>query len=151
MTSLPMPPGLSDSSLSGFVPGSATGCDAIQAASPAATDEQHLLRAFRTFAETAGSLEYSYSLLRAEVARLRRELEESHAGLARSLEQNRSMRQHLDRILESLPCGVVVVSSSGEITHWNPEARRLLALEEIFKSPTRSEERRVGKECRSRW
>jgi len=136
MTSLPMPPGLSDSSLSGFVPGSATGCDAIQAASPAATDEQHLLRAFRTFAETAGSLEYSYSLLRAEVARLRRELEESHAGLARSLEQNRSMRQHLDRILESLPCGVVVVSSSGEITHWNPEARRLLALEEIFKSPT---------------
>ena len=113
MTSLPMSPGLSDSSLSGFVPGSATGCDAIQAASPAATDEQHLLRAFRTFAETAGSLEYSYSLLRAEVARLRRELEESHAGLARSLEQNRSMRQHLDRILESLPCGVVVVSSSG--------------------------------------
>jgi PAS domain S-box-containing protein len=92
-----------------------------------------LLRAFRSFAETAGSLQHSYSLLRAEVARLRRELEESHAGLARSLEQNRSMRQHLDRILESLPCGVFVVSSIGEITHWNPEGRRILALEEIFK------------------
>jgi two-component system, sensor histidine kinase FlrB len=57
---------------------------------------------------------------------LRQELEESHAGLARSLEENRSMRQHLDRILESLPCGVVVVSASGEITRLNPEGRRLL-------------------------
>jgi two-component system, sensor histidine kinase FlrB len=135
MTSLPMPPGLPDSPPSGFVPHPATLCEGIEAdyptVSPAASDEQHLLRAFRTFAETAGSLEHSYSLLRAEVARLRRELEESHAGLARSLEQNRSMRQHLDRILESLPCGVVVVSSGGEITHWNPEAQRLLALEEI--------------------
>src|SRR6202050_1219034 len=140
MTSLPMPQGLSASARAGFVPNPAAACDAIEAAPPVAaqspSDEQHLLRAFRTFAETAGSLEHSYGLLRAEVARLRRELEGSHACLARSLEQNRSMRQHLDRILESLPCGVVVVSSSGEITHWNPEARRLLALEEIFKSPT---------------
>jgi len=139
MTSLPMPQGVSDSLLSGFVPNPAPGCDEIEAAGGVTTvfqvlpEEQHLLRAFRSFAETAGSLEHSYGLLRAEVARLHRELEESHAGLARSLEQNRAMRQHLDRILESLPCGVVVVSSSGEITHWNPEAQRILAFEEIFK------------------
>jgi two-component system sensor histidine kinase FlrB len=123
-----MPPGLSDPSLSGFAlptigaPPS-FGAHAIE-------DEQHLLRAFRTFAETAGSLERSYSLLRAEVARLRAELEESHAGLARSLEENRAMRRHLNRILESLPCGVAVVSASGEITHLNPEGMRLLGFEQ---------------------
>ncbi|HEY6766717.1 MAG TPA: ATP-binding protein [Candidatus Sulfotelmatobacter sp.] len=93
-------------------------------------DEQHLLRAFRSFAETAGSLEHYYALLRAELSGLRQELEESHTGLARSLEQNRSIRERLDCILERLPCGVMVVSSERQITHLNPEARRLLGLKE---------------------
>ena len=65
-------------------------------------DEQFLLRAFRSFAEAAGSLEHSYGLLRAEVERLRRELESSNSDLALSLEENRGMRVHLDRILEWL-------------------------------------------------
>lgn len=89
-------------------------------------DEKFLLRAFRSFSEAAGSLERSYSLLRAEVGRLRRELEATNADLATSLEENRSMRAHLDRILAGLPCGVLVVSSAGEITRVNPEALRLL-------------------------
>jgi len=96
---------------------------------PASGDEQFLLQAFSSFAEAAGSLERSYSLLRAEVGRLRGELEESHDGLARSLEETRTMRQHLDRILEGLPCGVLVVAENGEITRVNPEGRRLLAWE----------------------
>jgi PAS domain S-box-containing protein len=91
-------------------------------------DEQFLLQAFSSFAEAAGTLERSYSLLRAEVGRLRRELEESHDGLARSLEETRTMREHLDRILEALPCGVLVVADNGEITRVNPEGRRLLGL-----------------------
>jgi len=124
-----MPAGLSDPSLSGFAMHTVAS-DEIGADAGLVPDEQHLLRAFRTLAETAGSLERFYGELRAEVARLRFELEESHAGLARSLEENRSMRQHLDRILESLPCGVVVVSSAGAITHLNPEAKRLLGLED---------------------
>jgi two-component system sensor histidine kinase FlrB len=90
-------------------------------------DGQFLLQAFSSFAEAAGSLERSYSLLRAEVARLHRELEESNGGLARSLNENRAMRQHLDHILEGLPCGVLVVAGGGEISRVNPEARRLLA------------------------
>ena len=93
---------------------------------PASGDEQFLLQAFTSFAEAAGSLERSYSLLRAEVGRLRQELEESNGGLARSLEENRTMRQHLDRILEGLPCGVLVVADNGEISRVNPEGRRLL-------------------------
>jgi PAS domain S-box-containing protein len=129
MTSLPMPSGFSD--LAVLARNAAAVPEGINTHSfvDGMQDEQHLLRAFRSFAETAASLERGYSLLRAEVARLRQQLEESHAGLARSLEQNRSMREHLDRILESLPCGVAVVSSNGEITHLNPEGKRLLGLE----------------------
>jgi signal transduction histidine kinase len=36
------------------------------------------------------------------------------------------MRDHLDRILEGLPCGVLVASSDGQISRANPEALRLL-------------------------
>ncbi len=89
-------------------------------------DEKFLLHAFRSFAETADSLERSYAKLRAEVARLHGELAQSNAGLARSLEENRTMRQHLDRILDSLPCGVMVVMADGEIARINPEGQRLL-------------------------
>jgi len=95
---------------------------------PVLADEQALRRAFRSFAEAAGSLERSYGLLRAEVERLRSELEEKNADLARSLEENRSMRVHVDRVLEGLPCGVLVVSGGDEISRANPEAVRLLGL-----------------------
>jgi signal transduction histidine kinase len=90
--------------------------------------EQFLLQAFRSFAEAADSLERSYGRLRGEVARLRSELKQSNAGLQRSLEENRQMRQHLDRILDGLPCGVVVTSEDGWVTLANPEGRRLLGL-----------------------
>ncbi|HTS36803.1 MAG TPA: ATP-binding protein [Candidatus Solibacter sp.] len=93
-------------------------------------DGEFLLRAFRSFAATAASLEDSYSQLRGEVARLRAELERRNRDLGRSLEENRSMRAHLDRILEGLPCGVLVASSNGAITRINPEALRLLGCGE---------------------
>jgi len=88
--------------------------------------EQFLLRAFRSFAMAAESLERSYGLLRSEVVRLNGELAESNAGLARSLEENREMRRHLDRILNGLPCGVLVARGNGDISLLNPEGRRLL-------------------------
>src|SRR5271170_7247328 len=93
---LPLPPGLSETTI---------GNPGLGTMSP--EDEQYLLRAFRSFAEAASSLELSYGKLQAEVARLRRELESSHNDLALSLAENRSMRIHLDRILEGLPCGVL--------------------------------------------
>ncbi len=89
-------------------------------------NERFLLQAFRSFAEAAHSLERSYRLLRCEVERLHAELAQSHAGLARSLEENREMRRHLDRILDGLPCGVLVARSNGTISLVNPEGRRLL-------------------------
>jgi two-component system sensor histidine kinase FlrB len=88
--------------------------------------EDFLLQAFRSFAGAAASLERSYGLLRSDVARLNGELQESHKGLERSLEENRRMRLHLDRILDGLPCGVLVARADGKISLINPEGKRLL-------------------------
>jgi len=46
-------------------------------------DQQSLLVAFRSFTHAAGSLEHSYALLRAEVERLHRELEDTQGKLRR--------------------------------------------------------------------
>jgi PAS domain S-box-containing protein len=125
MTSLPMPSGWPDPLSNGPLAGAVE----THFGNTGAEDEQFLLRAFRSFARAADSLERSYGLLRAEVERLRQELEQSHSDLAQSLEENRGIREHLDRILEGLPCGVVVVSGDGEIARVNPEALRLLGFE----------------------
>jgi hypothetical protein len=76
-----------------------------------ALDERSLSRAFASFTEAAASLERSYLHLQAEVARLRHELGETNRDLASSLEENHRMRQHLDRILQGLPCGGAVAGS----------------------------------------
>jgi signal transduction histidine kinase len=91
-------------------------------------DDAFLLRAFRSFAQAASSLERSYGLLREEVGRLRLELEQANRDLVQSLDENRSMRAYLDRVLEGLPCGVLVVSGADEISRANPEALRLLGI-----------------------
>ena len=89
-------------------------------------EERSLVRAFALFTDAAASLERSYTQLQGEVARLRRELEESNRDLSRSLEKNRRMQQHLDRIVEGLPCGVLVTETGGQISVANPVARKLL-------------------------
>lgn len=123
MTSLPIPAARPEQILC------ASDLLQLNAGNPGVLDEQCLLRAFRSFSEVAGSLERSYGTLRAEVERLRRELTESNTDLARSLEENRSMRLHLDRILSGLPCGVLVVAGNDQISQANPEARRLLGID----------------------
>ncbi|MFZ0814001.1 MAG: ATP-binding protein, partial [Candidatus Sulfotelmatobacter sp.] len=102
-------------------------------------NEQFLVQAFHSFAEAADSLERSYGSLRSEVARLHGELAQSNAGLERSLAENRQMRRHLDRILDGLPCGVLVARANGVISLVNPEGRRLLgsAVESLSVVPAR--------------
>lgn len=57
---------------------------------------------------------------------MRFDLERTNRDLASSLEENARMRSFLTRVLESLPCGVIVVDRNGALRMVNPEARRLL-------------------------
>src|SRR5689334_1658771 len=91
-------------------------------------DERALAQAFASFTEAAGSLERSYGQLQEEVARLRRELEQSNLELANSTEQNRQMRVRLDRIVEALPCGVLVTEPDGTVSISNPETKRQIGV-----------------------
>jgi signal transduction histidine kinase len=87
---------------------------------------QSLVKAFRSFANAAVSLESSYSQLQAEVARLRHELERANQDLNQSLEENRRIRAYLSRTLECLPCGVLVVDENRKLKLANPAAHGLL-------------------------
>jgi two-component system sensor histidine kinase FlrB len=93
---------------------------------PARDPDHPLARAFASFTEAAGSLERTYGQLQGQVAHLRQELEVTNRDLAKSLEENHRMRERLRRILEGLPCGVLVVESGTRISILNPEAARLL-------------------------
>src|SRR5208282_3372835 len=85
-----------------------------------------LAAAFASFTQTAGALETTYTKLQAEVVRLRHELENKNRSLAQSLEENARMRTYLARILEGLPCGVVVLDGQLNLRMINPAASRLL-------------------------
>ena len=97
---------------------------------------QSLTRAFLTFTQAAGSLEKSYVQLQAEVARLRADLECANADLSRSLQETSSVRAFLGRILEDLPCGVLVTDEDGNPRLLNPEGRRLLELDSDYTAGT---------------
>jgi len=85
-----------------------------------------LARAFASFSEAAGSLERTYRRLRAQVAHLSQELEVTNRNLANSLEENRRIRERLRRIVDSLPCGVLLWEEGERVSMLNPEAARLL-------------------------
>ena len=88
--------------------------------------QRTLVKAFLSFSSAAGSLESSYSQLQAEVARLRQELEKANQDLSESLAENERIRAYLSRILECLPCGVLVVGADRQLKLANPAAHRLL-------------------------
>ena len=93
---------------------------------PAPGADHPLARAFRSFTEAAGSLERTYGQLQHQVTTLRQELEVTNRSLTVSLDENRRMRERLRCIVESLPCGVLVVEGRTQISMLNPEASRLL-------------------------
>src|SRR5271163_839434 len=89
-------------------------------------DAEHpLARAFASFHRAAGSLERTYGQLQSQVAHLRQELEVTNRDLATSLEENHRIRERLRRIVEGLPCGVLVIEAGSRISTLNPEAVRL--------------------------
>ena len=93
---------------------------------PVRDPEHPLARAFASFTEAAGSLERTYGQLQGQVSHLRQELEVTNRDLATSLEENHRIRERLRRIVEGLPCGVLVIEAGSRISTLNPEAARLL-------------------------
>jgi signal transduction histidine kinase len=90
---------------------------------------QLLADAFSEFISASSLLEASYRDLQQEVAHLGSELAERNAALTRSLADNDRMRAALQQMIDSMPCGVLVLNQAGRIVTINPEACRLLELD----------------------
>ncbi len=89
---------------------------------------QLLADAFSEFIAASSVLESSYRDLQGEVGRLSAELSRRNAALSQSLAENDRMRGALQQMLDSMPCGVLVLNNGGKIVMINPEGRRLLNL-----------------------
>ncbi|MGO9339039.1 MAG: sensor histidine kinase [Terracidiphilus sp.] len=87
-----------------------------------------LADAFSEFISASSLLEASYRDLQREVRQLGFELAERNAALTRSLAENDRMRAALQQIIDSMPCGVLVLDTAETIVMINPEGRRLLEL-----------------------
>ena len=87
-----------------------------------------LADAFSEFIAAATRLEGSYAELQGQVAQLSLELAERNAALNASLAENERMRLALQQIVDSMPCGVLVLERDGSLSMINPEGMRLLEL-----------------------
>lgn len=90
-----------------------------------------LADAFSEFISASAMLEASYRDLQTRVAHLSTELADRNAALTRSLAENDRMRAALQQIIDSMPCGVLVLNTAETIVMINPECRRLLELGSI--------------------
>jgi two-component system sensor histidine kinase FlrB len=87
-----------------------------------AVDSQALQRAFRTFAELSASLESSYRDLEGQVARLSAELGNAQRARLDELEARERLAARLERLLEMLPGGVLILAADGRIREANAAA-----------------------------
>ncbi|HZD32132.1 MAG TPA: ATP-binding protein [Candidatus Angelobacter sp.] len=88
----------------------------------------NLAGAFAEFNAAASRLEHSYQELQKEVVQLRAILAERTQALQASHAENSQMKLVLRQILDSLPCGVLVMDEGQRVSLSNPEARRLLEV-----------------------
>ena len=87
-----------------------------------------LAQAFAEFIGVSAKLEDSFRELQREVAQLNVELAARNAALEASLRENEGIRLALVDIVDSMPCGVLVLGRDGRVLRINPEASRLLAV-----------------------
>jgi two-component system sensor histidine kinase FlrB len=87
-----------------------------------------LAGAFSEFIAASSLLEASYRELQQEVSHLNAELSQRNSALTRSLAENDRMRVALQRMLDSMPCGVLVLDNKERVVMINPEGRKLLRL-----------------------
>lgn len=108
-----------------------------------------LAEAFSDFMAASSRLEGSYRELQAEVAELSLALSERNRALSESLSENRAMGRLLERILDVIPCGVLVLNGDTSVLLANPEACRLLAArnEHALHAPADGHGLQLGLEC----
>ncbi len=87
-----------------------------------------LLEAFEMFTQASSSLETAFQQLQARAQRLSEQLAAKNRELKRSLREKEEVQNYLKTILESLPCGVLVLDENGRVTVCNPVAADLLGL-----------------------
>ena len=93
------------------------------------SDESAVLaNAFTQFVTASVRLEDLYRQLQKDVLDLRMQLSERDCALLDSLAENERIRESLQQILDSMPCGVLVLNQKGQAVLMNPESRRLLGL-----------------------
>src|SRR5271154_6667257 len=89
-----------------------------------------LKAAFRAFGSVSEQLSGAFDALRSQVAQLRLELGEAHAG-------RDSLAARLSALIDGLPGGVLVLDARGDIKEANPAAIALLGeplLEQSFEA-----------------
>ena len=88
----------------------------------------YLADAFSEFISASTRLESSYGQLQLEVTRLSHQLAERNSALKASMEENERVHSALQQIVDSMPCGVMVVEVDGAVSMINPECMHLLDL-----------------------
>jgi PAS domain S-box-containing protein len=107
------------------------------------TGEAHLLlEAFEMFTQASSSLETAFQELQARTRRLSEKLAAKNRELKKSLREKDEVQNYLARILESLPCGVLVLDEAGKVTLCNPTATRILGCTK--ESKAKKSKRRAG-------
>ncbi|MEJ2382513.1 MAG: ATP-binding protein [Gammaproteobacteria bacterium] len=82
--------------------------------------------AFQLFTQMSSQLEASYRVLENRVARLNEELAAARSERLRQLAEKERLAHRLERLLDLLPGGIVVVDGAGVISDCNPAAAELL-------------------------
>ncbi len=90
------------------------------------TESQALKRAFRDFAELSASLESSYRALESQVARLSTELGTAERARGAALEARERLAARMERLLEVLPGGVLILDEDGVVHEANAAAVAML-------------------------
>jgi PAS domain S-box-containing protein len=92
----------------------------------ASGDARLLVEAFEMFTQASSSLEAAFQELQERTRRLSEELAAKNRELKKSLREKEEVQNYLARILESLPCGVLVLDTGGKVTLCNPMAAEIL-------------------------
>jgi len=84
---------------------------------------EELESAFAEFARMSEGLEASYQSLQGEVSELNEKLAAAHSERLKHLQEKEQIADQLERLLDALPGGVVVLDEAGTIQTANPAAQ----------------------------